>query len=123
MSKAWEGGKGDSPRKSLIERNELELRKELVSEGTSSERKKEIESILERKKFESLIGRIVIYTSLSGKDYSAKIYDIPEYPSLGNTYEPIVSLEFRDERNKLVRKERVLPKDGSSYTTTVWRRY
>jgi len=65
----------------------------------------------------NLIGKEVQYKSRSGKGYKAVITNIPVNPWHGEKVSlPTVSLEFRDERGKLVRKERVLPRyqnDGS----------
>lgn len=55
-------------------------------------------------------GRIVIYTSTSGKKYEATA-SLPEKPWHEYTTLPTLKLEFRDERGKLVRKARVLPED------------
>jgi hypothetical protein len=65
-----------------------------------------------------LIGTIVTYISSSGKTYNATVDAIPENPwhDIGLTRFPTVALSFRDERGKLVRKTRVLPREAS-YTS------
>ena len=72
----------------------------------------------------SIIGKKVKYWSRSGKVYEALITDLPINPYHKNCL-PTVSLEFRDERGKLVRKDRVLPKYDNdnnlqSYCTCVY---
>lgn len=71
-------------------------------------------------KFEELIGKRVIYTSGSGKEYEAFVTMIPSRPEHAYSPLPTVSLEFRDNRNKLVRKERVIPEDNR-FRTCVYR--
>jgi len=74
--------------------------------------------------FDTLIGKHVIYVSASKKEYVAKIVAIPPNPGHKYTCFPTVSLEFRDERGKLVRKERVVPEyaENPLYTDNqIWR--
>lgn len=59
--------------------------------------------------FNEMIGKKVTYISGSGQRYEATVFAIPEKPEHGYSPLPTVSLEFRDERGKLVRKERVIP--------------
>lgn len=68
------------------------------------------------------IGASVVYVSGSGKTYDAKVTEIPENPWHASCPEPTVSLEFRDERGKLVRIERVLPEEVASRKRQVWKR-
>jgi hypothetical protein len=70
--------------------------------------------------FKNLIGKTVRYISKSGKSYEATIIKIPVNPYHQNSKYPTVSLEFRNEIGKLVRKERVLPIDVSIHKTQVW---
>ena len=65
------------------------------------------------------IGDQVIYVSRSGKKYVATVTGIPENPWHAYTPLPTVSLSFRNERNKLVRKTRVIPADDI-FTTRVY---
>lgn len=55
------------------------------------------------------VGDEIIYISESGRKYDAVVTDIPDRPWHDNSRLPTVSLEFRDLRNKLIRKDRVLP--------------
>lgn len=55
------------------------------------------------------VGEAVTYISASGRQWKAVVTTIPENPWHGFTDLPTVSLQFRNERNKLVRKVRVLP--------------
>ena len=66
------------------------------------------------------VGKEITYTSGSGKRYKATIDAIPQRPDHKYTDLPTVSLSFRDERNKLIRKERVIPADTSMRGTQVW---
>ena len=75
----------------------------------------------EMQKAQQLIGMQVIYKSRSGIEYPAKITGIPENPWHQGTEFLTVSLEFRDKRNKLVRKNRILPECMSRLNMT-WRR-
>lgn len=70
--------------------------------------------------FQELVGKEVVYVSGSGREYKSVITAIPSRPMHGKHHLPTVSLEFRDERNKLVRKERVLP-DGIGYKRKIWK--
>ena len=67
-----------------------------------------------------MIGKKVSYTSGSGKVYEATVTAIPDNPGHGCTSELTVSLEFRDERGKLVRKSRVLPRHDSWTRRQTW---
>lgn len=71
--------------------------------------------------FQDLVGKTVIYISESSKEYEALITEIPPYPEHGYSPYPIVSLEFRDSRNKLVRKERVCPYQPKWMITQVYK--
>jgi len=71
---------------------------------------------------QDLVGTAVVYVSASGKEYEATVTGIPENPGHAGTAEPTVSLEFRDERGKLVRKKRVIPTGVGRITRMVWRR-
>lgn len=51
-----------------------------------------------------LAGKEVIYISTSGREYKATITNVWEK----DVSPPLVSLEFRDDRNKLIRKYSVL---------------
>lgn len=68
-----------------------------------------------------LIGLEVIYTSLSNRDYDAVIYALPKYPYHGEGQLPTVSLEYRDERGKLKRRERCLHVECCSGKTQKWK--
>lgn len=70
-------------------------------------------------RFAHWVGQKVHYTSRSGKKYVAMIDVIPENPVHGWTDLPTVSLSFRDERGKLVRKGRVMPR-SERYRRKVW---
>lgn len=62
-----------------------------------------------------LVGATVIYVSMSGRAYDALVEALPENPWHAWTTLPTVTLSFRDERRKLVRKSRVMPfEDGRS---------
>jgi hypothetical protein len=65
-----------------------------------------------RPEFDELVGTTVRYISESGKTYNALVTAIPKNPGHGPGRLPTISLEFRDERNKLVRKQRVTPDSG-----------
>lgn len=67
-------------------------------------------------------GTAVCYVSGSGKTYDATVTAVPENPWHASCPEPTVSLEFRDERGKLVRRERVLPEGASHNRRQVWYR-
>jgi len=67
------------------------------------------------------IGAEVSYTSASGKTYLAVVTGIPENPWHQDSSLPTVSLEFRDERGKLIRKTRVLPMEGSLFRKQTWK--
>ena len=69
----------------------------------------------------SLVGRNVLYVSGSGKVYGAIVVGIPENPGHACVPDPTVSLEFRDERGKLIRKERVLPEGASNRKRQIWK--
>lgn len=56
---------------------------------------------------DDLIGLTVIYTSGSSREYEAKIYALPKNPYHEGQL-PTVSLEYRDERGKLKKRERCL---------------
>lgn len=58
------------------------------------------------------VGDRVVYTSASGHRYDGTVDAIPNNPGHAYTPFPTVSLSFRDERNKLIRKSRVLPWTG-----------
>lgn len=66
-------------------------------------------------------GYIVVYISASGKQYFARVTDIPENPGHKCCAEPTVSLEFRLQNNKLCKIERVLPEDASSTKRQIWK--
>ena len=72
-------------------------------------------------KFQELIGKEAIYRSASGIEYLAVITNIPINPEHKNTCFPTVSLEFRNQNNKLMRKERVLPREASFSINKTWR--
>lgn len=55
------------------------------------------------------IGKCVTYVSRSGHEYKATVTAIPIHPKHGYIDFPTVSLEFRNQRGKLVRKPSVLP--------------
>ena len=55
------------------------------------------------------VGTVVTYISSSKKEYDATVDAIPENPWHAYSILPTVSLSFRDERGKLVRKRRVCP--------------
>jgi len=65
-----------------------------------------------------MIGKTVTYVSGSGKRWTAVITAIPEnaYHAEGSGYGglPTVSLEFRNERGKLIRRPAVLPRNERS---------
>lgn len=69
---------------------------------------------------ECLVGMKVVYRSRSGREYQATITEIPENPWHGYTDRPTVALEFRDQRGKLIRKPRVLPRQDPYHRTMVW---
>lgn len=69
-----------------------------------------------------LVGSKVIYVSDSGKEYEAAVVQVPENPGHGCTPDLTLALEFRDDRGKLVRKERVLPEGASSVKRQIWKR-
>lgn len=64
------------------------------------------------KNFKEFIGKEVVYTSASFKKYKAIIVGISDNPKNEYTDLPTVSLEFRDEKNKLVKKNRVIPAEN-----------
>lgn len=68
-----------------------------------------------------LIGLKVIYTSISNKEYEATIYNLPINPYHAEDQLPTVSLELRDERGKLHKRERVLHVDSSLGKTQTWK--
>jgi len=68
-----------------------------------------------------LIGLKVIYTSISNREYEATIYNLPEKPYHAEDRLPTVSLEFRDERGKLKKRERVLHVDSGLGRTQTWK--
>jgi hypothetical protein len=70
----------------------------------------------------SLVGSNVLYVSGSGKVYEATVVGIPENPGHACSPDPTVSLEFRDERGKLIRIARVLPKEASNTKRQIWKR-
>lgn len=70
---------------------------------------------------QELVGKEIVYISRSGRKYDAVITAIPENPGHACCDLPTVSLEFRDERGKLVRKGRVLPVAASSFGTKAWK--
>lgn len=70
----------------------------------------------------SIIGSQVLYVSSSGKEYVATVVGIPEHPGHRCTSDFTITLEFRDERGKLVRKVRVLPEGVSSIKRQIWKR-
>jgi len=63
----------------------------------------------------------VWYISSSGNKYRAIITGVPNNPKHEGTDLLTLSLEFRDVRGKLVRKERVLPECVSNIKEQVWR--
>lgn len=69
----------------------------------------------------SLVGSKVIYVSDSGKEYEAVVVQIPENPGHACTQDLTIGLEFRDDRGKIVRKERVLPDGASSVKRQIWK--
>jgi len=66
------------------------------------------------------IGMKVKYRSGSGKEWDAIITNIPENPEHACTTRPTVSLIFKNERGKYVKKRRVLPIGASTLKTQVW---
>jgi hypothetical protein len=68
-----------------------------------------------------VVGESVTYISRSGRSYEAQVTAIPVNPWHGYSPLPTVALEFRDERGKLVRKERVIP-SSDVFRTGVYRR-
>ena len=69
-----------------------------------------------------LVGKEVIYTSGSMKQYHAVITDVPESPFHGFTERPTVSLQFNNEIGKLTKKSRVMPfvKNAYSHKARTW---
>jgi hypothetical protein len=62
-----------------------------------------------------LVGTTVVYVSTSGHAYDAFVEALPENPWHAWTKLPTITLTFRDERGKLVRRSRVTPfKSGQS---------
>lgn len=74
-------------------------------------------------KFEHLIGREIKYISSSGKEYIAIVTAIPENPIHGYTNLPSVSLVFKDNRGKYIKKSIVCPFQEIWMTTQVWKEY
>ena len=70
--------------------------------------------------FEEWVGKEVRYFSGSGREYVATVDAIPKNPGHGYSPLPTVSLSFRNERNKLVRKARVVPEEQNR-KRQVWR--
>ena len=75
--------------------------------------------------FDDLIGRQVIYTSRSGREYIAIVTHIPLNPEHGYTELPSVSLMFEnvDRPEKYIKKERVIPQGGGLSKNMTWRPY
>jgi len=88
--------------------------------SSTHEAKKVARTALAEIKFGNLVGKDVTYVSRAGRKYKATITGIPENPFHGDTDKPTVSLEFRDDRGKLVRKNRVLPGDDDRFIRCVW---
>jgi dsDNA-specific endonuclease/ATPase MutS2 len=66
-------------------------------------------------------GDKVEYISASGKSYTATVIEIPENPWHLSTSLPTLSLVFRDETGRLIRKKRVLPISASLHNRKVYR--
>jgi hypothetical protein len=75
----------------------------------------------ERAIHEAWEGVDVEYVSESGRRYRATVELIPVNPGHEGTRLPTVSLSFRNDQGKLVRKARVLPAGVCSKDRQVWR--
>ena len=76
---------------------------------------------METNRFQEFVGKEIIYCSGSGNEYSATITNIPINPGYKGSCLPTVSLAFRDERGKLIRKSRVLPRQVSTTKRQTWK--
>lgn len=67
-------------------------------------------------KHDKWIGREVMYTSASGREYIAVVHSIPENPDHGYTNLPTVKLSFEnlDRPGKFIIKDRVAPRSSHS---------
>jgi hypothetical protein len=71
------------------------------------------------------VGRQVIYTSGSNREYIAIVTRIPPNPEHGYTDLPTVSLMFKniDRPGKYIKRERVIPHCIGFSKTLTWRPY
>jgi hypothetical protein len=92
---------------------------ELLEEAKRDQ--KVIVTAIQTKEFKP--GDKVEYISGTGKSYIATVVEIPENPWHLSTPLPTLSLTFRDETGRLIRKERVLPISVSAYNRKVYREY
>jgi len=91
---------------------------ELLDEA-KKEQKVIVTAIQQHKEFKP--GDKVEYISASGRVYEATVIGIPKNPWNLCTPLPTLSLTFKDETDKLIRKDRVLPMSASSYNYDVYR--
>jgi dsDNA-specific endonuclease/ATPase MutS2 len=98
---------------------EIRDRGEKLLEEAKKEQKVIVTAVQNSKEFKP--GDKVEYISGSGKSYTATVIEIPENPWHFSTPLPTLSLTFRDETGRLIRKKRVLPISASAYNRKVYR--
>jgi hypothetical protein len=98
---------------------EIRDRGEQALEEAKKDQKVVVTAIQKSKEFKH--GDKVEYISASGKIYEAVVVEIPENPWHLSTPLPTLSLAFRDETGRLIRKNRVLPISASLHNRKVYR--
>jgi len=100
---------------------EIRDKGEKLLEEAKRDQKVIVTAIQKSKEFKH--GDKVEYISASGKIYEATVIEIPENPWHLSTPLPTLSLTFRDETGKLIRKKRVLPISASISNRRVYREH
>lgn len=98
---------------------EIRDRGEKLLEEAKRDQKVIVTAIQKSKEFKA--GDKVEYISDSGKSYEATVIGIPENPWHLCTPLPTLSISFRDETGRLIRKDRVLPISASTHNRKVYR--